>query len=429
MVAPAAFAAYLLGSLNLFAYLATVAPPAIVAGNLLAIAGVFTLAVMAARLTYFRLPGWAAALGFPAAWTTYEFLLSVASPHGTALNVAYSQTDLLPLLQIASVTGVFGITFLVTLVPSALAVAWTRRDGRVLIAPVVLLAACCGFGAARLAVRAESVVRVGLAATDHGIGSAFATEDPAKAVAVAREYAVRVERLAAMGAQVVVLPEKFVGVTAADAAAVEGVLRSAARAAGVTLIAGLNRVAPRPPHNAALVIAPDGEVAAEYEKHHMLPGPETGYVIGTVPGLFRGPGAQWGVAICKDMDFPSWSRRYGQAGVRILAVPAWDFVRDARLHSRMAVVRAVEEGFTMARAAQQGLLTLSDAYGRILGEASSGTEPEALLVQDIPAGPGGTFYGRHGDWFGWACVAGLVAILVASLRRRVNLKKRTDVAA
>jgi hypothetical protein len=40
----------------------------------------------------------------------------------------------------------------------------------------------------------------------------------------------------------------------------------------------------------------------------MLPGPETGYEIGAAPGLFPAPAAQWGVAICKNMDFPGWSR-------------------------------------------------------------------------------------------------------------------------
>ena len=45
------------------------------------------------------------------------------------------------------------------------------------------------------------------------------------------------------------------------------------------------------------------------------------------------------------MDFPGWSRQYGRQGVRLLAVPALDFVRnghmDGRVHSRMAVMRAL----------------------------------------------------------------------------------------
>lgn len=97
--------------------------------------------------------------------------------------------------------------------------------------------------------------------------------------------------------------------------------------------------------------------------------------------------------------------------MRILAVPAWDFVRNARLHSRMAVVRGVEEGFTMARAVQQGNLTFSDAYGRILAETPSSRIPEAFLVADLPPGPGATIYTPFGDWLGWLSVIALAGLV------------------
>ncbi len=411
----AAFAAYFIGNLNLFPFLARVMPAALVTAVLAASALVCPLAVLAARLAVRRLPPAAAACAFPAAWTACEFLVARLSPHGTFMNLAYSQTGCLPLLQIASITGLWGVTFVVTLVPSAIAVAWHRRAVWAL-APAAVVGVVLGYGVARLQnAPTQPMVRVGLAATDGGIETAFRTDDPAKALAVAQDYAHRVARLAAEGAQVVVLPEKFVGLTPADSNAIEQVFSEAARAAHVTVIAGFNRFTPQPPRNVAAVFAPDGRLVLEYEKRHMLPGPETGYEIGTTVGLFSGPAAQWGVAICKDMDFPAWSRVYGRRGVRILAVPAWDFVADGRLHSRMAVMRAVEDGFSMARAAQQGLLTFSDAYGRILGEAASYTAPEALLVRSVPAGPGATVYNRLGDWFGWSCVLGLTGIIYWAL--------------
>jgi len=412
----AAFAAYFLGSLNLFTYFARITPVVLVVVFLAIPALVFAGVVLWARFAALRLPPWAAALAFAVAWTSYEFLLSLVSPHGTALSLAYTQTGFLPVLQIASVTGLWGITFLVTLVPSAIAVAWSRRSLSALAPAVLTACVVLTYGALRLQTPPQpAVVRVGLAATDQGIGAAFRTEDPAVALAVAHAYANRVARLAAQGAQVIVLPEKFVGVTPADSDAIERVFSEAARAAHVTLIAGFNRFSLKPPRNTAAVFGPGGLLLLEYDKHHMLPGPETGYQIGTAPGLFPAPGAQWGVAICKDMDFPAWSRGYSRRGVRILAVPAWDFVVDARLHSRMAVVRGVEEGFAIARTAQNGNLTFSDAYGRILAEAPSYTVPDALLVRNIAAGPGPTIYTRFGNWFGklsvvvLACLVGLAA--------------------
>jgi len=193
------------------------------------------------------------------------------------------------------------------------------------------------------------------------------------------------------------------GATPASAPEAAAMLADAARRNQVTVVAGINRVSIDPLRNVAWVFGPDGRQLVEYDKHHMLPGPETGYLVGAQPALFAVPGAQAGVAICKDMDFQGWSREYGRRDVRLLAVPAWDFVVDGRLHFRMALARGIENGFTMVRAAEEGLLSVTDGYGRMIASKTSGSE--ALLVADVAPGPGATFYTRTGDWCGWLAVA------------------------
>ncbi len=84
----------------------------------------------------------------------------------------------------------------------------------------------------------------------------------------------------------------------------------------------------------------------------------------------------------------------------------------------MAIVRGVENGFTVVRSAQEGFITVSDAYGHVLAEKASATEPDARLVLEIPAGPGATFYTRYGDWFGWTNVAMLPVFLLWMLKAR-----------
>ena len=101
-----------------------------------------------------------------------------------------------------------------------------------------------------------------------------------------------------------------------------------------------------------------------------------------------------GVAICKDMDFPGMIRGYGERGVQLLLVPAWDFVRDGRLHSRMALVRGVENGFAIARAAAGGRLTASDRYGRVIAEAITSRAAPVTVVTDLGMRSGGTWYTR-----------------------------------
>ena len=97
-------------------------------------------------------------------------------------------------------------------------------------------------------------------------------------------------------------------------------------------------------------------------------------------------------------------------------MPAWDFVRDRWLHSRMAVVRGVEGGYAVARSADDGLLTLSDARGRVLAERASSDSADVLLSGIVPVGPGGTLYSLGGDWFAWLSLVA-AACAVAARRR------------
>ncbi|MCI0355979.1 MAG: nitrilase, partial [Acidobacteria bacterium] len=139
-----------------------------------------------------------------------------------------------------------------------------------------------------------------------------------------------------------------------------------------------------------------------YDKRHMIPGFESHFAPGAAELVFEHQGVRFGVAVCKDMDFPALGRRY--AGVDVMLVPAWDFTDDAWLHSRMAVLRGVENGYAVVRSARNGVLTVSDAHGPVMTEAPSG--PQAAYAVEVPSsGPGPTLYARIGDVFGWAMLA------------------------
>ena len=413
VTAAVAFASFLLGSFTILSLFRL--------GGLIVFAGppsiAFTLAVLAARAAQRQLPPWTAALVFPGIFTAYEFLYGSFSPNGTYWSIGYSQTDVLPLLQVVSLTGLWGVIFCLMLVPSAIAVAWHRRSLTALAPAFVVLGLTLGYGGMRLWLApASASVRVGLAASD----------ERAQTLDLAHAYADRIRRLGADGAELIVLPEKLAAVSPQEVDAVAGLFSDAARLAHVTAVIGINRIDQPLNHNVAMVFAPTGRVIAVYEKHHLVPIIETPFFArGETPQLFDGPGAQWGVAICKDMDFGPWSREYGRRGVRVLAVPALDFNRDGRLHSRMALTRGVENGFAVARSAGHGLVTISDAYGRVLAEQSTIGVPEARVVQRVPAGPGATPYTRYGDWFGWATILLLVALLLAALMRASSSGSRS----
>jgi apolipoprotein N-acyltransferase len=99
-------------------------------------------------------------------------------------------------------------------------------------------------------------------------------------------------------------------------------------------------------------------------------------------------------------------------------VPSWDFGEDGEYAARLSSVRSVETGMPMVRAAREGLLTISDAYGRVVLEKASKPLPGATLLGRVPAAaPGATLYARTGDLFGWLCTA--AALLLSLAYRKV----------
>ena len=149
-------------------------------------------------------------------------------------------------------------------------------------------------------------------------------------------------------------------------------------------------------------------------KHHLVPGLEP-----EKPGdervILNEPSGRWGLQICKDLDFPKLSREYASEGASLLLVPAWDFNLDRWLHARMAVLRAVENGFALARSARNGLLTLSDNRGRILAETATVPNRFVSITGKLNVSREETFYTRAGDWFAWLCVALFLCLLAFKL--------------
>jgi apolipoprotein N-acyltransferase len=419
-----AFLAYALGALNIVSYVLRVAPPVAAVAAVVLPALAFALAVLAQRYVVQRWKHWVCTLVFPAAWTSYEFLLSLGSPDGTALNLAYSQADVLPLLQLAALTGIWGISFVITLLPSGLAVAWFWRAERrpatyAAMVPIVAVLFTLGYGWLRL-VRPEhgDSLQVAAAATDETV-DLFDDSTRDRALPVLRQYTRRIEELARRGARLVVLPEKFVGVAPAYEEEALAILRESSRKNQLTVIAGLNRIGRAPAYNTAFVLGPTGELVFAYDKAFLVPGLEREYQRGATPGIFQVGEATAGVAICKDMDFPKWLRRYAARGAQIVFVPAWDFVDDGPLHARMAIVRGVEGGFAVVRSAQQGLVTVSDHRGRIMARQVTSERRDVLVATGVALGPGRTLYSRTGDWFGFANPM-IVAILIITAARRAR---------
>jgi apolipoprotein N-acyltransferase len=311
-----------------------------------------------------------------------------------------------PLIQIAAVTGIPGITFIVLFIPSAIALAWYYRGNlrKLKYISGVSLGLIGGlflYGFIRLASPSPaSKIKVGLAVLDENVHSN--SDHPAypqeKKVTLA--YAKQIATLASKGAQLVLLPERAIGLDSRWADSLKSVLSAVAKKNHVFIIIGNTNVSGKQERNSALVFDQNGNVLVNYTKKHLIPGLESQFIPGKQIGLFGFNGLRAGIAICKDMDFPGYIRQYGAHNLQVLFVPAWDFVVDDWLHSRMAILRSVENGFSQVRCARKGGLTINDPYGRVTFETSSANEKSACLIGTISPEFCRTLYTRTGDWFG-----------------------------
>lgn len=339
---------------------------------------------------------------FAASWVGYEFLSQLISPHSSYASIGYTQADCLPILQLASVTGILGVTFLTMLVSASLAslslfklkVAGLKQAVSVSLAAVLLVAV---YGLVRLAnTPHEPSVLVGMIATDQ----------PESEAEFALGYSNGVRRLVASGAEVVVAPEKIWEIQDVSQPLVNRVF-GGTRA---EVVAGMDRTTVDGVCRNEARVYTEGTLApvALYEKHHMLPPFESKYVVGRDYVLRTVRGISYGVAICKDMTFPDFGRTYGNMGAGIMFVPAEDFVEDGWLANRIGIIRGVESGYSVVRCARYGIIGAGDSRGHILAESNTGSKGFASLLVRVPALHEKTLYDVAGDWFSWICLVGTV---------------------
>ena len=144
----------------------------------------------------------------------------------------------------------------------------------------------------------------------------------------------------------------------------------------------------------------------------------------TVPGVpFR---VKTSPLICYEDMFPQLARRAVQGDTDFLVNLTNDgwFGQSAEQWQQMAaaVFRAVENGVPLVRCCNNGITCWIDAHGRVREIFRDKTESvygEGALTIDLPLQKHSpTFYNRHGDWFGWGCLGFAAFALALKIRRR-----------
>ncbi|MFM7335241.1 MAG: carbon-nitrogen hydrolase family protein [Tabrizicola sp.] len=238
------------------------------------------------------------------------------------------------------------------------------------------------------------------------------SDDPAANLPVTVGY---IRQAVAQGAGFVLTPELTNGLSSSrahqrsvfrheDDDPTLGALRAEAKAAGIWLLIGslgiLTHDADGRFANRSFLIAPDGSVAARYDKIHMFDvnvsatevyRESEGYRPGTKAVVAETPFAKVGMTVCYDVRFPALYRRLAQGGAQIITVPAaFNHITGAAHWETLLRARAIETGCYILAPAQTGFHPETNGKGRKTHGHSLAIAPWGEILADAGTEPGMT---------------------------------------
>lgn len=424
------FFASLLYWITLFGYLPWVLL-ALMQGLFVAIFAVF------ARRMYRR--GWLALIAVPAAWTAIEWLRSLGMFGFTWGGLAYSQARWTDIIQIASITGPWGVTFLIVIVNTAIAglVTGSRRRSLYGVAVVGLVVLGVWAWGAVSVRQNQNAGRMRVAVVQGNVEMTWRDDDTLSRIA--QTYWPMTEGLG-RSADFIVWPESALPGDLLSSPALRQQMARLAKRAGAYMLVGGPHVAPDGKavdgyreYNGAYLVSPEGQVVDHYFKVHLVPFGEfvpgrdwlplvhnyrireVDYSPGSGFKTLKSRRGELGVMICFESIFPQISRKLAQDGAEILFVITNDswFGRTAAAaqHHDFSILRAVESRRFVVRNATTGVSSLIAPSGEVL--ASAGLGKKAVVRGTIGRSQVMTVYTKYGDWFAVLClVIGIIGLYI-----------------
>jgi apolipoprotein N-acyltransferase len=366
-------------------------------------------------------------------------------------QVAYTQVRWTALIQIASVTGLYGITLLVVAANAALAELWLAwRDGArvgrpiaglALVGVLVLGAAIFGYAELSRADRALEATRPSPVGVIQGNLDPLVRWQRKHAGENLTEY-LELTRQASRAAdyELLVWPEAALTFYVAEDEGAREMIANVLQSVDAELVSGGPRARPgHPPayYNSVFLLSRPGEVVGYYDKQFLLPFAE----YNPIPGfdLARRRFGQYrfwaageptaplateagraGILVCNEALLPRVAAERIREGAEYLIVPTGDawlgggwtpWPKWGHLMLAAAVIRAIEQRRYLVRASNSGPSAIIDPWGRVRARTDAGVA--AILIGEIRPRSDLTIYARVGDLFAIACsLATLAALLL-----------------
>jgi apolipoprotein N-acyltransferase len=423
-------------------------------------------------------------LSIPALWVSGEFARSSLFSGFSWELLGYTQYRHLALIQIADLTGVYGLSFLMAL-SSYVAAKMCSAPGlfqttiqnsesgtqnaksafrnphsatprfpwpalAILTAGIVLVLL---YGTIRLRQYRDPSFSfdrpVTIAVVQGNVSSAQRWQRVHYANSLLKYISVTRQGIEGSQPDLVVWPEFAVGFYLDKEPLLRAQLGQLTRSANTSLLLGAPRMEESTTgthyYNSAYLLSPDGRLVDVYDKIRLVPFAEyrpltlpvllhhssespSEFTAGRRSTVFPLPQSSFGVMICYEAIYPHLARRLVRGGAQFLVNISNDTwlveggTAAAEQHFSMAVFRAVENKRSLVRAATAGISGFVDPTGRL--RQLSTTQEGVSLGQVFPRQEL-TVYARYGDWFAWTC-AGLALTALLKARESSRSLERHD---
>ena len=408
----------------------------------------------------------------PVIWTTLEWIRGHALTGFPWALLGYSQYQNLTMIQIADITGVYGISFLIALVNASVVeglgifnLTHRRKALTALLVSVLSVGLTWGYGRWRL----DQLSHVSTRSLSIGIVQANIPQDvkwdPAFRQATLRRYEQLTHRVAEEEVDLIVWPEAAMPFIFEDDNIFRQQVIALIKREGTPLLFGSPARSPisgregvdHEPHlfNSAYLIDSSGNVVSRQDKIHLVPFGEyvplspilffvnkmvegignftagTRYTPMTLP--IRGDQGshfpenrpqphttKMGVVICFEVIFPDLVRRFVKEGADLMITitnDAW-FGRSSApyQHFSMVIFRSIENRVPFVRVANTGISGVIEANGHI--RQSTDLFTTAAFTDTVHFSGRRTFYTRAGDLFVYIC--GIITAILILVRIRTR---------
>ncbi len=419
--------------------------------NGLGFAIMYSLPYIADRLLYQKNKPFYTSLIFPAFVVLFEYFSTVMI--GSWGIIAHTQYPLKPLVQMVSVSGLFGLSFLVSWFGAVInRILENKKNKQVTrktaLIYVVVFSAIIILGTVRFTSPIKSSKSVKVAAingeTDiikvfsekSEIFSALANQELKEIPEDILSEPVAIDNILKStlkavkeGAKIIVWNEGSLILNQTQAKSLLHKIKSMTTENKVYILVSFLEEnatpATKPFNNVSILITPEGKVGWKYLKSALHPVAEAPIIN---PGNFTVPVldteyGKLGSVICYDMEFTEFIRQAGQQNINIMLVPSFDWKEITPLHSHMAAFEAVQNGFALIRPNGKGLSAIYGHKGNKVASMNTMESGLKVLFAELPIVSIQTAYSKAGNIL--VPISLIFTLFFIFLRIRLKIKTKT----